>query len=237
MKHTALSIIFICLISGQAHSAFKYPQIAETGKNIQQFVPEGWKIHRPLDGKDIVYGDLNKDGIKDVALVLQHTNKVIEAKLCNENYEPPADYPRILVILLGRKDGSYRLSTRNNKLLFRSNEGGILGDPLENLKIERGTLVTEYYGGSAWRWRITQRFRLENTGWHLIGYTRHDHWTGDPDSSLTEDYNLITGKIEVTKKSGKAKTKKYVVKRKKQQIKLSKTRCWNYKAVDELKVN
>ncbi len=231
-----LLIIFVCLHSSMAQAEFKYPEIAKSGETIQRFIPQGWKIHKPIYGGDIVRGDLNKDGIEDAVLVLQHLNKVAEEKFCGDSYESPEDHPRILVILSGQKGGGYRLSAQDNRLLFRSQEGGMMGDPLESLKIERGTLVIEYYGGSAWRWRITQRYRLENTGWFLIGYTRLDHWTGDPKSSLTEDFNLNTGKIEVKKETRISEVKKYIVQRKQAPVKLEDVRCWKYKSVDELKV-
>ena len=93
--------------------------------------------------------------------------------------------------------GDYQLSVQSNDLILCSDDGGSFGDPFEGISIDRGCLLVHFFGGSAWRWDIQQRFRFQNHGFYLIGITElgyHDAWG----HMLADDYNLLTGKLKVT---------------------------------------
>jgi hypothetical protein len=95
------------------------------------------------------------------------------------------------------KQGGYKLSVQSNDIIRRADEGGIYGDPLDDLYIERGSLVINFYGGSAWRWDYRLRFRFQENGWFLIGMI--DLSYNNLDGKSTEyDYNLLTGKMSKT---------------------------------------
>ena len=69
MRHylTFVLTIFFAVTYGQE---FSYPAIKLTGRSITDFVPVGWTI------LDSAYGDLNKDGKKDAAIVIEHKDSI-----------------------------------------------------------------------------------------------------------------------------------------------------------------
>lgn len=77
------------------------------GQDIFRVIPEGWQLANQNNGKlAIAKGDLNKDGIQDVALV-------IEEATAND-----AGLDRHLIIAFGNEEGSYRLSTQAEKAIL-----------------------------------------------------------------------------------------------------------------------
>jgi hypothetical protein len=174
-----------------AWADFKYPQLPKTGSELSDWILPGWKATHEQKG------DLNKDGRADIALILERNEPVKHVRRCSKDPDTSDAAPRILLILLARKEGGYSLSASEANLVLRSDEGGIFGDPLDGLLIERGSLVLHHYGGSAWRWFQTYRFRSQDGGWYLIGFT--DGWNHNVSRlSTTYDYNALTGKVEIT---------------------------------------
>lgn len=168
-----------------------------TSSDINSFIPKGFHILERVKGQPVkVEGDLNKDGIEDVAAVIEGTSKV-------EGEAPP----RALMILLGNKDKSYSLSVIAEKAILLSDEGGVWGDPFENIKIDNGSIVLSFYGGSNDRWYSIYRFRFQNNGWYLIGATLGSYFTPSTakDNADIEDYNLITGDYVIKKADDKGK--------------------------------
>ncbi|MGV8983465.1 hypothetical protein [Clostridium sp.] len=165
--------------------------------DINSFIPKGYNILERVKGKPTkVEGDLNNDGINDVAIVIEGTTK-IEGEAA----------PRSLMILLGNKEKSYSTSVIAEKAVLLSNEGGVWGDPFENIAIDRGSILLSFYGGSNDRWFSSYRFRFQNNGWFLIGATHGSYYTAKTtkDNADTEDYNLLTGDYEFKKANDKGK--------------------------------
>jgi hypothetical protein len=148
--------------------------------DISSFIPEGWHILNGY-GESKVEGDLNKDGISDVAVALEGTSTSEEAAL------------RMLIILLTNKDKSYSISIKAEKAILRTDEGGVMGDPFMGLEIDRGSLLINHCGGSAWRWSNAYRFRFQDDGWYLIGATKDWFHAVSSAGRLYEDINLLTG--------------------------------------------
>lgn len=163
------------------------PILNEYEKTIEAFIMPGWKLIRQANG------DLNKDGLPDVVGIIEKTEfKTSEAP------------PRIMFILFKENDG-YRLSIQSGKAILKADEGGIWGDPLQDLLINRGSVVLTFYGGSSSRWGYTYRFRYQNGGWFLIGAT-FDTQNINTGEGVRNDHNLLTGiTISTTtdEKSGK----------------------------------
>lgn len=160
----------------------------QIGKDIFSFIPEGWRVLQRVEGEpEKVEGDLNKDGIKDIAVVIEEINE-------------PSN--RALLIAFGNKDNTYAFSIKAENALLNSDEGGIWGDPLEGISIDHGSLLINFYGGSNWRWYSTYRFRFQDNDWYLIGATLGSYFTGNTtmDNADEEDYNLLTGEF-ITKKT------------------------------------
>ena len=108
---------------------------------MNAFVPSGYKIMKQETG------DLNKDGIPDAVLVL------IDKKEEKEKIDAE-DVPRLLVITFGVQGGGYALSAVSEDAILCKTCGGVFGDPFADLKIVRGTIVIDHYGGSSDRWGL-----------------------------------------------------------------------------------
>ncbi len=170
---------------------FRYPHLPEQGSELSDWVPPGWVA------KESAKGDLNKDGRDDLALILERKEPAPHSRGCGKDANASNASPRILVFLLARAGGGYQLSAVDTKIVSRADEGGIFGDPLEMLLVERESLVLHHYGGSAWRWFQTYRFRYQDDGWYLIGFTDGSNHNVSRLSTMY-DYNPLTGKMEIT---------------------------------------
>lgn len=103
------------------------PKPVAKADNINALIPAGWHILEPVLGeKAIAKGDLNKDGISDLAAVIEKDMVMDEAS------------PRSLLIAFGSKNNTYTLSIIAKNVILRSDEGGIWGDPFDSLTINRG---------------------------------------------------------------------------------------------------
>lgn len=163
---------------------------SKTSKDIYGLIPREWKILEKVKGKpEIVEGDLNKDGISDIAAVIEGVSETEKSS------------SRALLIAFGNKDKTYTLSIIANKSILRVDLGGVWGDPLESISIDRGSVAITFYGGSNWRWYRTYRFRYQENNWYLIGATLGSYFDGKVtrENADEEDYNLLTGDYIVKK--------------------------------------
>jgi hypothetical protein len=147
-------------------------------------------------------GDLNKDGIEDLAIAIEAPEAITEpANSCTQE-DDYSDAPvRRLIVALGDGSGGYELSADEPRAILRADEGGIMGDPFQGIAIAHGSIVIEHYGGSRWRWGQTTRFRLEEGGWLMTGMTELQH-DSIYNSVIEYDYNALTYKIAVTVDEG-----------------------------------
>ncbi|OAB38361.1 hypothetical protein [Paenibacillus glacialis] len=173
--------------------------VSATG--IETIIPSGWKILEKVKGEpEKAEGDLNKDGIHDIAAVIEKTTT-----------EPEEAPSRALLIAFGSMDKTYSLSIIADRVILKADEGGVWGDPFDGLSIDRGSVLVSEYGGSNWRWYNKYRFRYQNNDWYLIGATMGEYFTGTTtqENADEEDYNLLTGDyiIRTTVDNGKVTMK------------------------------
>lgn len=143
-------------------------------------IPEGYTI------VDTVSGDLDKDGIKE--LVAAYNTATLN---------PDTDgFKRELIIY--KKDKSvWKVWKKSQRVLFGSQDGGMMGDPFGEMEIKNGCLFISQNGGSSWKWGHTDQYRYQDGEFVLIGY-KSDYgkicevWT-------SVDFNLSTGKMIVEK--------------------------------------
>ena len=159
-------------------------KINTSGKSLNDFIPKNWKLI------DKAKGDLNNDNLEDIAAVIEYT---AEHKSDKEWF----GQPRILFIIFQNNDGTYELSIQSSEVILRSDMGGVYGDPFAGIKYSRGSIVISSYGGSAWRWGFTSRYRFQNDGWYLIGMTELSEYIHSGESENI-DTNCLTGEQIIT---------------------------------------
>jgi hypothetical protein len=167
---------------------------AETG----YLIPRGWSVLN----EGIARGDLNRDGRPDLALAVRRHNETELLKAGN-------DAERLLIVFFRQADGRLKRVFINKTAIMGHDDGGMLGDPFQSLRIERGALVLDHWGGSREQWEYTSRFRLEGRQWKLIGLrtASRDRLNGD---FSQRDTNLLTGEVEYSISSaGKAPTRRH----------------------------
>ncbi len=155
----------LCVQIGFAQKTFVFPKIKAQGASAEQFTPANWTVI------DQVRGDLNNDATDDLAVVFEFNKSIDETRVYGDNNTDiikETQKPRILAILFKDKStGNYSLSTQNNDFILRSEEGGKLGDPLQQIAIKDQQLYLRFQGGSEWRWELGYTFKFENKDWFL----------------------------------------------------------------------
>jgi hypothetical protein len=175
------------LISGSLVSIAQEQKITMpmTAKAPEDFAPKGWEIDA------VEKGDLNGDKIDDAAIVMTKP-EVMENDTLKESSK------RFLVLAFG-DGGQFKRTAFSDEAALDKDEGGAMGDPFQELKIEKGIVIINYYGGSAWRWGVTQRYRWQQNRWILIGNTYEGFHATEPDeTSSVTDTNLSTGFVHRT---------------------------------------
>lgn len=119
---------------------------------------------------DKAVGDLNGDGVEDWAVVIEGPPE--EGR---EEEELRAE-SRTLVILLGKEEGGFALGQSNERLIRRSDEGGVYGDPYAGIVIEDGELCYSTYGGSSLRWSEENVFHWVGDGLELKAFYEVYFW-------------------------------------------------------------
>ncbi|WP_316849029.1 hypothetical protein [Pedobacter agri] len=165
MKIFNFFMLMLFVQVGFAQKTFLFPKVKPTGSSVEQLTPNNWTVI------ETTTGDLNGDGSDDVAVIYESDKITDEARTYGDNNSEiikETQKPRILAIYFKDKvTGSYRLSTQNNDFILRSEEGGKLGDPLNQIGIKDQQLYLRFQGGAEWRWEMGYTFKFENKDWFL----------------------------------------------------------------------
>ncbi|MEQ8426181.1 MAG: hypothetical protein RIA63_15785 [Cyclobacteriaceae bacterium] len=129
-------------------------------------------------------GDLDKDGVEEKVVVYDNGNQT--------------DMGTEREIHIYKKNGDdWEPWQHFVGGVLPSQHGGIMGDPFQELGIERGCIVTYHFGGSRYKWSYIHRFRYQNERWELIGASTKSFVPCE--SWESTDYNLSNGKIILEK--------------------------------------
>jgi len=170
--------------------------LSSLSQDFRSFIPNDYDT---LDD-GVARGDLNKDGIEDIAMVL------------GPNWEKNEDWrergpdsnaaPRLLIILFGKNSGFVQV-TKSEKAILCKDCGGIFGDPFAGIEINKNVLSINHYGGSNWRWGYTHKFRFQDKDFFLIGQTKYSFLAVENCEKLNdfagtkyEDINFITASMK-----------------------------------------
>lgn len=161
-----LAFLFSAITATSYEQQFSYPLLKPQGQQTTDFVPQGWTIH------DSAIGDLNKDGLPDAALILQHKTLVTRT----DEGQKIKSQPRILAILFkSGATGGFELKEQSNTFIPEDqdleNDEEELNDPFLQLEVKRGLLVlgfqesyktsTNYSTGTEYKFRYNgQEFQL-----------------------------------------------------------------------------
>jgi hypothetical protein len=146
-----------------------YPKLPIHATAADGFAPPGWRVELTATG------DLDGDGIGDLALVLRERDAANVLKSADAG--PPGfdTNPRILAVALGRRGGGYDLAVEDHTLIPRNTEptiddyldGGGIAIAHETLRVELH-LFASAGGWTAGKKIYTFRFRRRRLV--LIGY-------------------------------------------------------------------
>lgn len=203
MRHLLVFLVAICFGAAYGQS-FVYPSIKLAGRRVADFVPPGWMV------LDSAYGDLNKDGIKDAAIVIQHKDSVL---LVDSLEDTVLTQPRILLLFFKKAaDNSYELVEQSNSFILKHESvmpdddlrqwRPIMDDPYQDIAIANSVLKVSFrifYSMGSWNVTgVEYKFRYQQGGFALIGADYSSYHRGTMDS---EDYtfNFLTKKKTVAK--------------------------------------
>lgn len=152
---------------------------------------------------ETVEGDLDGDKLPEKVLIY--------------NTKDTTDLGNIREIqILKKTNGKWKILEKSRQAILESNAGGMMGDPYQSTIIKDGILVIQHYGGSSWKWSVTDKYRFQNGHFELIGFFSE---SGKPEEYWTEvDFNLSTGKLNFNKtvdnmaEYGKSKSETFVKK-------------------------
>lgn len=106
-----LPLLFILRLAGLAQAGdASFNSLPQQGTSLAAFVPKGWKVGIEVSG------DLNGDGMPDIAAIL------IENKPDNDAGDGPR---RAFIVLFGTDNNKFSLSGINFKLLQCKGCGGV----------------------------------------------------------------------------------------------------------------
>lgn len=170
--------------------------VVPSGRTAADFAPAGWKV------ENSVSGDLNGDGIADLAIT------VIEDKSAQDG--AGINRGRALVLVLGTKAGVFTRAAVASRLLQCTGCGGAFYGVLDapaNVSITKGVLVVDQDHGSRWVTSLTYRFRYDKqlSKFMLIGFDYASTDRGDA-TTVSESTSYLTGKRITTAKNGRATT-------------------------------
>jgi len=179
-----------------------YPQLPAQAATAAAFAPPGWHIESKISG------DLNKDGIADLVLVLRDNNPANVLDNSGGGEPKLNTNPRILAVAFGQSAGGYALAMANHTLIPR-NTKPTAEDYLEKgaVEIKHGTLrVALHLFASAGGWTMgnfVYTFRFQHKHFKLIGYdsVRVQRNIGTIDQ-LSVNYSTRKMKISTGKISG-----------------------------------
>jgi len=165
---------------------FIYPTINKYGKTLDDFSPNNWEI------TDTTSGDLNKDGIKDFALVVKCKDSI----KINDDYR----FPRLLLLVFKVGD-HYELKLQHNTLIECEQmdqsgaTGGWDGDFFDSMEIVNGILTLHF----KWDIRgvgnlIQYVVRYQSDDFYLIGATNTNGYHSDEKIS---DFNFLTKRYTI----------------------------------------
>jgi hypothetical protein len=153
--------------------AFNYDVVGQS-QQLRSLIPKDFTI------LDSASGDINKDGKKDLVVILK-----------NNSEEVNGDTTRPLLLLLGSEKEEYKLAERNDSIVLCKSCGGVFGDPYVGITVKNNFFSIEHYGGSSWRWTriITFKYDIKIKQFVLHRDAGISYHNSEPDKTTQNIHN------------------------------------------------
>jgi hypothetical protein len=186
---TLLFLILAVLGNSLQAQNFEFPEVPAQAADSNGFVPKGWKILKSAEG------DLNKDKLADLAMVLQNTDESYLAT--NEDTESVLDSNyRMTIVAFQQPKGGYSLKVKNHSFVQRHLLDH-MDQPFDDIKIERGVLKFYFhYFMSMGSWSTSNTtfiFRWQKEKMALIGMNESSFMRNSGEA-IDNSYNFSTMK-------------------------------------------
>lgn len=154
-----LLIITVAIILGN-DAAFGFQFIAPDNKDWNDVIPKNYIV------QEEIVGDLNKDGIADIVLLVK---KKDEHNIVENSFGEMVDRNRRGIIIFFKKGNRLETVVQNLSCFASENEeGGVYFAPVLSLSINKGLLYVQYEHGRYGYWTYT--FRFQNSKFECIGF-------------------------------------------------------------------
>lgn len=195
MNKKCIALILACLslsillqtTFAQAQPTAEELKLRKDKVTYKAYLPAKYQLFEAIEG------DLNKDGLKDVVLIVKATDP---KAFVQDEYRGQLDRNRRGVIVLLNQKGKYKTLLSNLSCFSSENEdGGVYFPPDLWLEINNNLLDIHYGHGRYGYWRYL--FRLEGNDLRLIGYD--DSNNRGPLIQSQTSINFLTGKKVIRK--------------------------------------
>lgn len=174
IKITAATLVTLMSLGGISSNAFAAVEVPSAEQIQLEKDRIRYKAYIPKDYSlfEAIEGDLNKDGQKDLLLMVKATDP---ENVIQHEYRGELDRNRRGLIVLLNQQGKYTQLMSNLDCFSSENEeGGVYYAPELSIAIEKGILKVEYEQGRYGSW--SYGFRVKGNDLALIGYDRNTHY-------------------------------------------------------------
>ena len=177
-----------------SYSQAEIPKLPDIGNSLNKLGLQGWRL---LSSDK---GDLNRDGIDDIAFVIQNTDK----KYFKFNNRLGIDTlnlnPRILAIYFGKSDGTFKKKLQSNKFILLQ-DSPTMDEPFDGLTtLQNGVLQINFkfwYSAGSWYMSNHQyKFRYKNNKFEFIGYESNERHRATGKTTYYS-INFLTKKMNI----------------------------------------
>lgn len=192
----SVSMLLAAIIEAASAQSFAYPSLATKGISSTSFAPKGWTV------LDSAYGDLNGDGVKDMALIFQHKDSVTIIKPQGYPDTVVITQPRILgLFFFNKASRQYELAEQSNTFVL-NHDDPIMDEPYRSISISNRILEMDFfiwYSMGTYEMSVNKyKFRYQNGQFALIGADIDNDNRATGDTEL-RSFNFLTRKLRITK--------------------------------------
>lgn len=188
--------VLLLILGSYAGISQNVPAINSQGNLLEDFVPENWKLIATASG------DLNKDKVRDGALVVQEMDPKKVVINDGIGIDTLDTNPRILIIVFrDSAAGVFRLKDVSRTFIlnhFASN----MDDPFDGIMISDGILQIGFHfwysAGSWYQTTLEYKFRFQKNEFYLIGAEFNETHRATMES-VQRSFNFSTKKMRETK--------------------------------------